>query len=127
MCPTLFSTDDGSFYALGASGGRRIMPSVAQLLSMVVDHKLDIDTAMHQGRIDVSGSEQVCVDSALDSSVATILTDAAHKVTTVPNGVYPAMYACPNIIGRTADGINTGAAYVASPWAEVALEESASL
>jgi len=127
MCPTLFATEDGSFYALGASGGRRIMPSVMQLLSMVVDHKMDIDTAVHQGRIDVSGSEQVCVDSALDSSVTNALTNANHKVTNVPNGVYPAMYACPNIIGRTTAGINTGAAYVASPWAEVALEEERAL
>ena len=123
MCPTLFATDDGSHYALGASGGRRIMPAVMQLLSMVVDHDMPINTAIHQGRIDVSGSEQVCVDSDLDASVAQHLIDSNHKVTVVPNGVYPALYGCPNIIGRTADGTNTGAAYVASPWAEVALQD----
>lgn len=122
MCPTLFSTDDGSHYALGASGGRRIMPAVMQLLSMVVDQKMDINAAMHQGRIDVSGSEQVCVDSALDAQIAERLSASNHKVTVVPNGVYPALFACPNVVGRTPTGTNTGAAYVASPWAEVALE-----
>lgn len=124
MCPTLFSTEDGSHYALGASGGRRIMPAVMQLLSMVVDQKMDINSAMHKGRIDVSGAPQVCVDSQLDKQVAKRLTEASHNVTVVPNGVYPAMYACPNIIGRSPDGINTGAAFVASPWSEVALQHN---
>jgi len=125
MCPTIFTTDSGNHYTLGASGGRRIMPAVLQLLSMVVDHKMDINSAIHQGRIDVSGSEQVCVDSKLDAATAAILADAKHNVTVVPNGVYPAMFACPNIIGRTPTGVNTGASFVASPWAEVALQDAA--
>ena len=54
MCPTLFTTDDGSHYALGASGGRRIMPSVMQLLSMVVDHNMPINTAIHLSLIHIS-------------------------------------------------------------------------
>jgi gamma-glutamyltranspeptidase/glutathione hydrolase len=124
MCPTLFSTADGSYYALGASGGRRIMPAVMQLLSSVVDRDMDINTAVHTPRIDVSGSDQVCVDSRLEAEVAQQLDAAGHNVLVVPNGVYPAMYACPNIIGRSASGINTGAAFVASPWAEVALQEA---
>ena len=124
MCPTLFSTADGSYYALGASGGRRIMPAVMQLLSSVVDRNMDINTAVHTPRIDVSGSDQVCVDSRLEAEVAQQLNAAGHNVLLVPNGVYPAMYACPNIIGRSTSGVNTGAAYVASPWAEVALQEA---
>ena len=40
--------------AVGASGGRRILPAVAQLLSFVMDYGMDLDTAMHQPRIDAS-------------------------------------------------------------------------
>jgi gamma-glutamyltranspeptidase/glutathione hydrolase len=43
--------------ALGASGGRKIMPSVAQILSFMLDFGMDLDRAFHCPRIDVSGGE----------------------------------------------------------------------
>ena len=120
MCPTLFATADGNFHALGASGGRRIMPAVMQLLSMVVDYKMDVDTAMHQPRIDVSGAAQVCVDNRLGESLVNRLVNEGHPAIGVPHGVYPSLFACPNMIGRTPAGNNTGGSFVMSPWAHVA-------
>jgi gamma-glutamyltranspeptidase/glutathione hydrolase len=122
MCPTLFNTPDGSFYALGASGGRRIMPAVMQLLSMVVDYQMDVDTAMHQPRVDVSGAAQVCVDQRLGAALIEQLQRDGHPAIGVPHGVYPSLFACPNLISRNSSGDNCGGSFVMSPWAEVTAE-----
>lgn len=121
MCPTIFATASGEHYALGASGGRRIMPAVMQLLSMVVDHQLDVDRAMHQPRVDVSGAAQVCVDNRLGDALVDRLIGEGHRAVGVPHGVYPALFACPNMLCHSADGTNTGGAFVMSPWAQVAI------
>ena len=34
---------DGRRFALGASGGRRILPAVTQMLSFVIDYGMDLD------------------------------------------------------------------------------------
>ena len=39
----------------GWLGGRRIVPAVAQLSLMLIDRGLDVESAFHQPRIDVSG------------------------------------------------------------------------
>jgi gamma-glutamyltranspeptidase/glutathione hydrolase len=119
MCPTLFKTASGERYALGASGGRKIMPAVMQLISLIVDYDLDIDEAMHHGRIDVSGTPFVYVDEKLGSHVIESLAKN-HAVVPTPNGVYPALFACPNIVQFGTDGQQSGSAYVMSPWASVA-------
>lgn len=118
MCPTLFKTADGERFALGASGGRKIMPAVMQLISMVVDHGMNVNDAMHQPRIDVSGAPIVSVDQALDATIADTLSNK-YDVLRTPNGVYPAMFACPNLVSDGNGGEQTGAVFIASPWASV--------
>ncbi len=120
MCPAVVVLPDGVGAAIGASGGRRIMPAVMQLLSFLVDYGMDLDTACHQPRIDASGGPQVTVDSRLSSEVVAGLT-ASHRVDVAQHGVYPALFACPNMTAyHPATGMSEGAAYVMSPWAEVA-------
>ena len=46
--PVLAQAADGRRLALGASGGRRILPAVTQLLSFVMDYGMDLDAAIHQ-------------------------------------------------------------------------------
>jgi len=53
-------------FALGASGGRRILPAVLQMASFLVDHGMALETAFHQPRLDVSGPELVTRDARLD-------------------------------------------------------------
>lgn len=117
MCPTLLKTADGNRYALGASGGRRIMPAVAQLISLITDYGMTIDEAIHHGRIDVSGSDQISVDQSLGDQVAELLS-AEHQINVAPNGVYPALFACPNIVACTNNQEHEGVAYISSPWAQ---------
>src|SRR6185295_10123662 len=52
--PAIALAADGRRLALGASGGRRILPAVTQLLSFVMDYGMDLDAAIHQPRIDAS-------------------------------------------------------------------------
>ena len=117
MCPAIARRADGLRIALGASGGRRIMPAVMQLLAFVLDHDMDLDGAVHQPRIDVSGGSEITRDRRLPDDVAAVLA-AIATTSESENGVYPALYACPNAVVETADGRRQGAAFVASPWAK---------
>ncbi len=115
MCPVAVAAGGGRRFALGASGGRRIMPAVAQLVSFLVDYGMDLETAFHAPRIDASGGPAVALDPRFPPEAAHALA-ARHRVESWPNGVYPAMYACPNGVGAAADGERVGAAFVMSPW-----------
>ena len=116
MCPVVVERAGGERFALGASGGRRIMPAVMQLVSFLADFGLGLEDAVHAPRIDASGGEVVTVDPRFPPEVAAALGER-YEVEVWPNAVYPAMYACPNAAGATADGDRIGAAYVMSPWA----------
>ncbi|MGH6719929.1 MAG: gamma-glutamyltransferase, partial [Alphaproteobacteria bacterium] len=53
-----------------------------------------------------------------DAAIAAVA--ARHAVTIAEAGVYPASYACPNLIqSRPGQGAAEGAAFIASPWAAV--------
>ena len=116
MCPVVVERGGGDRFALGASGGRRIMPAVMQLVSFLVDFDLDLEDAFHAPRIDASGGESVTVDPGFAPQVVAALRER-YPVEVWPNAVYPAMYACPNAAGALRDGSQVGAAYVMSPWA----------
>ena len=118
MCPTVLDRADGLRIGLGASGGRFIMPAVFQLVSNLVDLGLDIDAAIHRPRIDVSGSQIVTCDDRLPAPVIESLA-ARERVIIAPNGVYPMLFACPNLAGYDpGQGKCVGAAYVMSPRAK---------
>ncbi|HSS65685.1 MAG TPA: gamma-glutamyltransferase [Gammaproteobacteria bacterium] len=117
MCPTITDRGDGVRIALGASGGRRIMPAVLQLISFLVDYRMEIGAAVHQPRIDVSGAPSVIVDNRLDGATVAGLSDS-YVTHVTPHGVYPALFACPNVVIRDQHrGLNAGGAFVMSPWA----------
>ena len=119
MAPTIVTRADGSgLMGLGASGGRRIMASVFQLISFVSDFGWDLDRAFHQPRIDVSAEAAITVDTRLDGSIRQALADR-HATVDLPYAVNPTMYACPNAVRDNRDGTHEGAAFIMSPWAKV--------
>ena len=65
MCPTVVELADGRRAGLGASGGRRILPAVAQLLSFLADFGMSPDDAAHCPRINVDGPDLVEADARL--------------------------------------------------------------
>ena len=124
MCPTVVERDDGMRIGLGASGGRRIMPAVAQLISFLIDYGLDPESAIHMPRIDVSGGEELIADIRLGPEVHRHLA-MHHPVTVAANAVYPALFACPNLVAHLpAEDTGLGGAYVMSPWAKASVRSS---
>src|SRR6266403_988271 len=67
--PVLAQAADGRRLALGASGGRRILPAVTQMLSFVMDYGMDLDQAIHLPRIDASEGALVIGDIRLPTPV----------------------------------------------------------
>ncbi len=118
MVPTVVTRADGSgVMGLGASGGRRIMASVAQLVSYVTDFGMDLDRAFHQPRIDVSAERAISVDARLDSSIRQAMAERFETVD-LPHAVTPTLYACPNAVRNDGAGHHEAAAFVYSPWAK---------
>ena len=115
MCPMLATRDGAAWFALGASGGRRIMPSVMQVASMLIDGGMDFEDAIHQPRIDVSGDGRATVDTRLDGSVAAAI-EAHMPVFREEQCVYPSAFAKPNGVMRDRDtGEFLGVADVMGP------------
>lgn len=116
MCPVVAQIDDRHF-AIGASGGRRILPAVLQLTSFLLDYAMDLEAAFHQPRIDASGTPLVTVDGRLSQPVKDALTDRLATAEAMA-AVYPLNFACPTAVMCRADGgQSSGAAEPSQPWA----------
>lgn len=117
MCPVVVRRDGRPWIALGASGGRRIMPAVAQLLSFLVDYGMTLEEAFHQPRLDVSGEGRAVLDSRLPDAVERAIA-GLMPVTREQPSVHPVHYACPSgVLRDAATGLNHGMGEIASPWA----------
>ena len=118
MCPAIVTREDGVRVALGASGGRRILPAVLQIISFLTDFGMGAGQAIEVPRIDASGTGVVGIDARLGPAVREALggrfpTSVEHQA------VYPTMFAGPNLVtDDRAAGLQTGAVHVRSPWAQ---------
>ena len=118
--PVLAETADGKRLAVGASGGRRIMPAVMQLLSFVVDFGMDLDSAIHQPRIDASEGNVVSGDMRLPQEVRDALRARFNYAEARVQNV-PGKYAVPSAVLRAAEN-NSGATESFQPWGDVIAE-----
>lgn len=117
MCPTLLFRDDATRFAVGACGGRKIFPSVLQLTSFVLDFAMDINDAVHQPRVDVSGNENVWAMDHFSDDILDALR-AKYETTKVrSNGLGGNQFAVPQIVAARPDGQFEGGCYVPSPHA----------
>ncbi|MFW5832822.1 MAG: gamma-glutamyltransferase [Pseudomonadota bacterium] len=117
MCPTLVERADGSRIALGACGGRRILPAVAQLVSFLVDGGDDLTRAFARPRVDVSGGDVAVLDARLDEAARAAVA-AVMPTQVVEEAVYPPHFAIPSaILHDPASGRRTGASAACHPWA----------
>jgi gamma-glutamyltranspeptidase/glutathione hydrolase len=115
MSPVILRDGDRPWLAAGASGGRRILASVAQMLAFITDFAMQPEEAAHHPRIDVSDPEYVSVDRRLPADVIDALA-ADGPAVVVEHGVMPINFACPNIIVSETNGTRVGISDVASPW-----------
>jgi len=114
--PVLAQAADGRRLALGASGGRRILPAVAQMLSFVMDYGMDLDAAIHQPRIDASEGAVVIGDVRLPAPTRDELRrrfdyEEARVQT------FPMKFACPSVVLRDGES-NSGATEISQPWGD---------
>ena len=123
MCPVIALRAGKPWFAIGGSGGRKIFPAVLQISSFLVDHRMNLEDAFHQPRIDASEADYVAVDPRLPAAMRKAI---AAKFPTRLNElvVYPTNYACPSAVLRDAKTReNFGIADVMSPWSGAVAED----
>ena len=120
MCPVVARKSDGAVFALGACGGRRILAAVFQLTSFLIDYGMSVEDAVHQARIDVSGTDMVTMMAHMDADIAEYLQNRYAETRIEPNGVSGFLFALPQVALREADGRLEGGCFVPSPNAHVA-------
>jgi gamma-glutamyltranspeptidase / glutathione hydrolase len=118
--PVVAETADGARLALGASGGRRIMPAVMQILSFIMDFGMDLDAAIHQPRIDASEGDLVAGNINLPANARAALAQRFEyhetRLQSMPN-----KFACPSVVLRSGE-TNSGATETFQPWADAVAE-----
>ena len=120
-CPVIGQDDAGRFFAIGASGGRKILGSVMQLSSFIMDHGLTLEQAFHQPRIDVSGGAKVIADRSLPAEVMEALGQVM-PVAIARRNPYPYNFACPAAVMRDGD-LNMGCTEIMSPYGDAVCEQ----
>ena len=123
FCPVIGETAAGARFAVGASGGRKILGTVLQLASFLIDHGLDLEAAFHQPRIDMSGGDTLVADQALPVDVLAALS-ATYPTVTTRRGVFPYPFAVPAGVIRVGDR-NAGCTEIMSPWGDAVGERGA--
>lgn len=85
MSPTIvLNADDTPFMVVGTPGGTRIFPTVAQMVSHVIDHGMDVQDAINTARIYDSSANNIDYESGengIDPTVIAALQEMGHPVT----------------------------------------------
>lgn len=124
MCPLVAELADGGILALGAAGGRQIMPAIAQILGFRVLHGMDLGRALSSPRIDAS-NPVIRVDRRAPTQAAGRI-GRTHLVEVVDDVLYPVQFAIPSAVERTPDGTLHGMVHPNHPWsAAVAADRGA--
>jgi gamma-glutamyltranspeptidase / glutathione hydrolase len=114
--PIIGQGSDGRLFALGASGGRKILGAVMQIASYMLNHGMSLEEAFHQPRIDVSGNGKVIADPLLSVQIQQALA-AVLPTSLARRHVYPYAYACPAGVSRF-NGQNMGCTEIYTPWGD---------
>ena len=118
--PAVMRGDDATI-GIGGSGGRRIISAVFQLLAMSADFGFNLEQALHQPRIDVSGSDIVVADRRMPPE--TIAALAAEFTIVLAEPVeYPFPYTIASAVRRVSE-MNEGATEPQHPWSEAVSED----
>jgi gamma-glutamyltranspeptidase/glutathione hydrolase len=123
FCPVVGEAADGRRFALGASGGRKIIGAVMQIASFMMDHGLTLEEAFHQQRVDMSGAGTVTADQTLPAEVIAALS-AAFPTVAAPRASFPYLFACPAAVLRQGE-LNMGCTEIMMPWADAVAEGAA--
>jgi gamma-glutamyltranspeptidase/glutathione hydrolase len=118
-CPAIMLGSDDAV-AIGGSGGRKIIPAVFQLLTMLAEGQ-SLEDAFHFPRIDVSGEDKVVVDRDLPEDIRAALA-AQFATIAVERTPYPNQFGLIGAVRRRGD-VSEGATEPQHPWSEAVAEE----
>ena len=71
MCPTLVTRGDKVVLAIGATGGRRIVSAVTNVLAHYLGSQMSIDAAIKMPRLHCEGGLDVLAEQGIESSALT--------------------------------------------------------
>ncbi|HEY7610410.1 MAG TPA: gamma-glutamyltransferase [Alphaproteobacteria bacterium] len=120
MLPLLGLDGGEPWLAIGASGGRRILPAILQLVSFQADFGLSLEAAFARPRIDASVAGQIAVDPLMEPAIKAAL---AQRLTIVERrrDPYPLAYACPIAVAiDSGTEERVAMTEIAQPWAGAA-------
>lgn len=123
VCPIIGESGNKRF-ALGASGGRKIMNAVALLSSYITDFDMSLEEAFHYPRMDASAMDSLVADEDLAPEILEALGQQ-HNLITTKRTVFPYSFACPAGVMRE-DGKNMGCTEIMSPWGDAVAEDRSS-
>ena len=106
MSPTIVLKDGKPVMSLGAPGATRIITGVAQVISKVVDHKMDIQDAINAPRIH-DDYEKLVYETRIPEKTIEKLKEMGHTV--VPEGEW-LEYPCVQGVTMNEDGVLRGGA-----------------
>ena len=83
MAPTLVHAPGRGLVAIGAAGGRKIIPAVAQLVTFMIDGGLSLEDACRHPRLDIHHDRTIIADDRLDEEILSLLRGKGrlHRVT----------------------------------------------
>ena len=110
------STPEPRRFALGASGGRKILGTVLQMSSFMIDDGASLEEAFHRPRIDMSGEGRIIADRALPPETIAEL-NRFLPTTTARRGIFPYAFAVPAGVLREGE-LNMGCTEIMSPWGD---------
>ncbi|MCC6703661.1 MAG: gamma-glutamyltransferase [Thermomicrobiales bacterium] len=103
MSPAVVVKDGEAVTAIGASGGRRIISTIAQLAINVIDHDMEIQAATDAPRIELSTPEVVVSDRFGQATIDALIAKG-HPVRTVDETQFGGAFASPANVQRRPDG-----------------------
>ncbi len=112
---------EGQTVAIGGAGGRKIIPAIFQILALMADRGLDLETAFAHPRFDHSAGAKIVADARLEPEVLAALASRFEVVTARPNpSPYP--FTIASAVARR-DGVNIGITDFDHPWSEAVAED----
>jgi gamma-glutamyltranspeptidase/glutathione hydrolase len=119
MTPAVVGVEGRPLFAVGASGGRRIIDAVLQLVLNHMEFRMDAQAAIDAPRMDASGDE-VIVDARIPAAVRDDLARRGHRIVAAEETMAPRFFASPVAVARDpSTGALTGGADPYHPAAAV--------
>lgn len=118
MCPVIGKIKDGRKFALGACGGRQIFPAVFQILSFLCDFGMDTTSALHQARVDVSGTDLITIMNNMNTEIIKQLQHSFPNTQVCKNGVSPGLFGVPQLAVMEPSGSMSAGCFIPSPVAQ---------